>query len=248
MTTDDLARRGFATGTDVYHRARPAYRAEMLTHLSTELGLRNETRVLDLAAGTGRMTRELISLGADVTAVEPAPAMRATFRTALPDVPVTDGTAERIPFPDAAFDAVVVAQAFHWFDGPKALREIARVLRPGGALALVWNARDESEGWAADLGKAVRWPFTPWDVDAQFRTDLADTGRFDAGTKRDFRWTDRLTHHQFVERIGTFSYIVAMPTAEREALLTAVRTHLASLPDPLDVPYTGHVFITRAHP
>ncbi|NUP35242.1 MAG: class I SAM-dependent methyltransferase [Streptomycetaceae bacterium] len=246
MTNEDLARRGFATGTDVYHRARPAYRPEVLAYLAGAAGLAPDAHVLDLAAGTGRMTRELVALGTDVTAVEPAPAMRETFVAELPDVRLVDGTAEQIPAGDAQFDAVVVAQAFHWFDAPAALREIARVLRPGGALAVLWNERDQSEPWAAELGAATRWEgFRPYLVDRDLGTDLDANGRYEPAVRRDFPWTDRLTHEQLLERVGTFSYVVAMPEHERTALFGRVRAYLPKLPDPVELPYVTGTLVSR---
>ncbi|NUT54091.1 MAG: class I SAM-dependent methyltransferase [Saccharothrix sp.] len=203
-------------------------------------------RVLDLAAGTGRMTGHLVEAGAEVVAVEPSEAMRATFAEVLPGVPVRPGTAEEIPYRDASFDAVVVAQAFHWFDPPAALREIARVLRPGGALALAWNERDESGPDAVELSAVTEWTtMKPYDVGRDFRVDLDASGLFELARRRQFLWSDRLTHDQLAERIGTFSYVNAMAEDERQALFGRVRAHLAGRPDPLDVAYVTDTFVAR---
>lgn len=248
MELSDLARRGFGSGADTYHRARPEYRPEPLGHLRDELGLAAGVRVLDLAAGTGRMTRHLVALGADVTAVEPSEAMRETFTRVLPAVPVVDGTGEEIPFPDESFDAVVVAQAFHWFDGPRALREIARVLRRAGGLALIWNERTESDAFSAEISAVTDWTNRqPYDVGRDFRTDLDASGHFSPAQRRQFFWDDRLTHDELVERVGTFSYINAMPAPERTRLFTRLRTHLSTRPNPLDVPYVTDTFTARKH-
>jgi ubiquinone/menaquinone biosynthesis C-methylase UbiE len=110
--------------------------------------------VLDLGAGTGKLTAVLLSLGADVTAVEPDPGMLAEFRRALPGVRSLSGRAEAIPLPDASVDAVVAGQALHWFDMDRALPEIARVLVPGGVLAGLWNVDDDREEWVAGLAIA----------------------------------------------------------------------------------------------
>jgi SAM-dependent methyltransferase len=129
----------FGRGADAYHEARPEYSAEALDLAASRLGLGPDADVLDLAAGTGKLTRPLTERFARVTAVEPDPGMRAV----LGQVPgchlVLDGRAESIPLPGAAVDAVFVGQAFHWFANPEAVGQIARVLRPGGGLVLIWN-------------------------------------------------------------------------------------------------------------
>lgn len=109
--------------------------------------------VLDLAAGTGKLTERLLELGVDAVAVEPLADMRALVPAAARSMP---GTAEEIPLPDASVDAVVVGQAFHWFDPPRALDEIARVLRPGGALGLFWNLDDDAVPWVAALADLTK--------------------------------------------------------------------------------------------
>lgn len=130
---------GFARSADAYERARPEYPDGAMAWLAGRLGLRRGVTVLDLAAGTGKLTRRLLETGATVVAVEPVAEMRAGLSA---DATVLDGVAEAIPLGDATADAVTVGQAFHWFDGDRALREIHRVLRPGGNLALVWNRRE----------------------------------------------------------------------------------------------------------
>ncbi len=112
--------------------------------------------VLDLGAGTGKLTGGLVALGHRVTAVEPDPAMLAQLRALLPGVTAPAGGAEEIPLPDASVDAVVVGQAFHWFDQERALPEIARVLRPGGVLGALWNLDDDRVEWVAELGRLMR--------------------------------------------------------------------------------------------
>jgi ubiquinone/menaquinone biosynthesis C-methylase UbiE len=129
---------GFARSVEAYERGRPDYPPEAIAYLQRELELRAGRTVVDLAAGSGKLTRQLVALRCEVIAVEPVDEMRAAIGAGIRTL---EGTAEAIPLPDASADAVTVAQAFHWFDGPKALAEIARVLRPGGALALVWNRR-----------------------------------------------------------------------------------------------------------
>jgi SAM-dependent methyltransferase len=140
----------FGDAADSYERVRPLYPDAALSELASRCGLAAGTPVVDIGAGTGKLTRQLVALGADVVAVEPAAGMRRRLEAEVPGVPVLDGTAEDIPLPDGSVDIVTSGQAFHWFDTHRALDEIARLLRPAGWLALLWNERPES-GWAAAL-------------------------------------------------------------------------------------------------
>ena len=141
MSIREQAARGFQRGADAYERGRPGYPPEAVKWLWLELRLEPGRTVVDVAAGTGKLTRELVSSGATVIAVEPVPAMRAVLEGVVPDATALAGTAEALPLDDASVDALVVAQAFHWFDGPAAVSEFHRVLRPGGRLGLIWNRR-----------------------------------------------------------------------------------------------------------
>ena len=137
----------FSDVADAYERGRPTYPDDAVRWLVGE-----EPRdVVDLGAGTGKLTRSLVALGHRVTAVEPLDEMRSQLVGALPGVQALAGSAESIPLPAASADAVTCAQAFHWFDHAVALPEIARVLRPHGQLALVWNSRDDRDPWMARL-------------------------------------------------------------------------------------------------
>jgi SAM-dependent methyltransferase len=135
----------FAKAASVYEGARPDFPVAAIDWLCAQLQITSETRVLDLAAGTGRMTQPLYARTRSIVAVDPVPQMREVLHAALPEVEVLDGTAEAIPLPDASVGAVVVAQAFHWFDPKPAVAEIARVLEPGGRLGLVWHSPDRSD-------------------------------------------------------------------------------------------------------
>ncbi|HYF71893.1 MAG TPA: class I SAM-dependent methyltransferase, partial [Nocardioides sp.] len=134
-----------------YDRARPTYPRESVAWLAGE----QPTTVLELGAGTGKLTSVLVDLGHDVHATDPDEQMLAVLRERLPDVRTSVAGAEELPVPDASYDVVVVAQAFHWFDHERALPEIARVLKPGGRLAVVWNARDERIPWVRRLGALI---------------------------------------------------------------------------------------------
>lgn len=152
------AAQGFSSQADTYARGRPDYPAEIDTWLRETVGLSAGRTVVDLGAGTGKFTRLLQPTGATLIAVEPVAQMRAQLASKLPTVQVVEGTAESMPLADASVDAVVCAQAFHWFANTAAMREIRRVLRPGGRLGLIWNVRDESVGWVARLTEIMK-PF-----------------------------------------------------------------------------------------
>jgi SAM-dependent methyltransferase len=148
MTDPSLS---FGSVADAYDRARPTYPREAAAWLVGD----EPVTVLELGAGTGKLTEVLVALGHDVHATDPDDAMLARLRERLPDVPTSVASAEEIPAPDGVFDVVVVAQAFHWFDHDRALPEIARVLKPGGRLALAWNRRDERIPWVKRLGALI---------------------------------------------------------------------------------------------
>jgi SAM-dependent methyltransferase len=230
---------GFARSVEAYERARPDYPPEAIDYLRRELDLREGRTVVDLAAGSGKLTRQLAALGCEVIAVEPVAEMRAAIG---PSARALDGTAEAIPLPDDSADAVTVAQAFHWFEGPKALAEIERVLRPGGALALVWNRRPVE---SSALHKAIS------DIIAPYRGDAPSHGSGDwreafAGrelTEERFDFTQRLDADGLADRVGSTSFVAALDDATRESLLARVR---ALAPNgPLDVPYECEIHLWR---
>jgi SAM-dependent methyltransferase len=230
---------GFARSVDAYERARPEYPPEAIAWLAEALDLRPGRTVVDLAAGSGKLTRPLAALGCEVIAIEPVAEMRAAIG---PTASALDGIAEAVPLPDDSADAVTVGQAFHWFDGPKALVEIERVLRPGGALALVWNRRPvESSALHAAISEII----APSRGDAPSHGSGAWRDAF-AGhglTERHFEFTQRLDADGLADRVGSTSFVAALDAAEREPLLERVRA-LAS-DGPVDVPYECEVHIWR---
>jgi ubiquinone/menaquinone biosynthesis C-methylase UbiE len=243
MPVDDVAARGFQAGASAYEAARPGYPAGALTVLEREAGIGPGSRVCDLAAGTGKLTRRLIELGADVVAVEPLPAMRDQLARAVPEVEPVDGTAETIPLPAASVDAVTVAQAFHWFDAPIALDEIARVLRPGGALVLLWNERDERTAWVAEMSRLIRWHERTVSryQHVAWAEVVARSDRFTPLDEVVIDWEQPMTKELLAERVRSISYIAAMREGERERLAAEVAALPARLGEPFPLPYRCRV-------
>ena len=143
----------FGAAAAAYAEHRPGYAEAAVQWALEPVRDRQPVRVADIGAGTGKLTATLAGLGAEVTAVEPDPHMLAELRRAMPAVRSVPGSAEEIPLPDASLDAVLAGQAMHWFDMDRALPEIARVLRPGGVLAGLWNVDDDRVGWVAGLAE-----------------------------------------------------------------------------------------------
>jgi ubiquinone/menaquinone biosynthesis C-methylase UbiE len=243
MPVDDVAARGFGAGAEAYEAARPGYPDEAIAVLVDEVGIGSGTDVCDLAAGTGKLTRRLLELGAHVTAVEPVEAMRAQARVAAPGATPVDGTAEAIPLPDASVDVVTVAQAFHWFDSAEALAEIARVLRPGGRLAILWNERDEGTAWVAEMSRIIRWHERT--VSRYQHTDwaavVAASGAFTPLVEKAFHWEQAITRDLLADRVRSISYIAAMPTVERERHASEVVALVARRAEPFPLPYLCRV-------
>jgi SAM-dependent methyltransferase len=243
---DPVAAAGFGAEAAAYERSRPSYPEAAVGVLVDQLELGAGVRVLDLAAGTGKMTRLLLATGADVVAVEPVAAMREQLRRGL-GVEALEGAAEAIPLPDRSVDAVVVAQAFHWFDAPRALAEIARVLQPGGALALVWNERDETVPWVAELSRIMHWDTRqPYRVGTDWRTVVDPVGLFTPLQHRRFPHAHEIDVDLLLGRVVSTSYIAAMGPAERAPMLERVRALVAGFPPTFPLPYDTDVWWCRA--
>lgn len=185
-------------------------------------------RVLDLGAGTGKLTEGLLNLGVDVAAVEPDPYMLAELNRRLPGVSALEGTAERIPLPAASLDAVLVGQAFHWFDRDTALTEIARVLRPGGVVGALWNHEDMRVGWVAELVALNRSSVSAPGVASG---ELPAHPEFEALEREIFPHFQRRTADSLTATISTHSHVLVVPDRERVELLAKVREYLLSRPE-----------------
>ena len=205
----------FGPVAEAYERARPEYPPEAVAWLAGE----PPRDVVDLGAGTGKLTRQLVAAGHRVVAVEPLPEMRAELERVVPEARSLAGRGEQIPLADATADVVTVAQAFHWFDQPTALAEIARVLRPGGTLGLVWNMRDYAVEWAARLSETIGAER----VDAVEVTATIDaTGLYGAVEQVEFQHAQRLDREGLRDLVLSRSYCASRPPAEREAVLSQV--------------------------
>jgi SAM-dependent methyltransferase len=221
-----------------YARTRPDYPAEALDRLVAATGLTPHSELLDLAAGTGKLTADLVARGLRVTAVEPLPRMRAQFERELPGVVVVDGTAEQIPFGDASFDAVCVAQAFHWFDPRAAVAEVARVLRPGGWLALLWNLWDLDDPMQTALDRIVgplatgriRNLTTDSHPCGDWPAALAESPLFSAAERARFPHAVVLDAMATGERVASISQVQSAPERERDAAIASARELVAGLP------------------
>lgn len=246
--------KGFEQNADAYEAARPSYPAEAVAYIVGRGHIGPGRRVLDLAAGTGKLTRLLVPAGADVVAVEPVAEMRAVLEAALPGVDVRDGTAEALPLDDASVDVVTVAQAFHWFDPDRALAEIARVLRPGGHLLLVWNVRDRRHDWVQRFGDLLvddpdaERPYESFDG-VDYAAVIA-AGGFSAAEEWSHAWEQPSDPDRLVARAESVSVVGSLPPADKERVLDRVRNLARTHPDlagraQFPFPYTTRVFHGR---
>jgi SAM-dependent methyltransferase len=234
------AKEGFSRAADAYERGRPGYPAAAVRHVLDRLPAHAE--VLDLAAGTGKLTRPLLTAGLRVVAVEPVAEMRAALPSAARAL---EGTAEAIPLGDGTVDGVVVGQAFHWFDGDAALAEIHRVLRPRGLLALLWNRRKEDEPIHKGIDPLIE-PYrgdTPHHRAGAWRTAFERTTLFDPLEEAEFDSEQRLDADELEARIASISYIAALDPSERAPLLERVRALAGD--GQVVLPYRTEVHVTR---
>lgn len=244
------AQQGFSTQAVTYAQGRPDYPRQLTGWLADTLHIDAHASVIDLGAGTGKFTRLLSTLAPTLIAVESVAAMGAQLTKLLPDVRLVNGTAESIPLPTASADAVVCAQAFHWFSTEAALAEIHRVLKPEGRLGLVWNVRDESVDWVAAITAII----TPYE---------GDTPRFHTG-----RWCEAFTGEYFSEpemtcfpyshvgspqevimdRFLSVSFIAALPDAAKAVVTAQLQALIDTHPalkgrDTVAFPYQTQAYV-----
>ncbi|KZE95174.1 putative methyltransferase [Agromyces sp. NDB4Y10] len=234
--------RSFGTVASVYGAARPGYPVEAVAWL-----VEDARRVLDLGAGTGKLTEALVQLDLDVVAVDPVEEMLDELEVRVPGVPRILGTAEDIPVEDASVDAVVAGQAWHWFQPERAVPEIARVLRPGGTLGLVWNSRDTSADWLREAGAIMH---ERHDASATFESYVRVGRRFGPIEEHRVEWVERMTRARFLDLVRSRSHWITAPPDEQRAVVAAIETLLDTHPDvagadELAVPYVTRCFRTR---
>jgi SAM-dependent methyltransferase len=248
----DYVSRGFGATTELYEQIRPEYPDTAIDILVRELGIARGRIVVDVGAGTGKLTRMLARTGATVIAVEPLAEMRERLAERVPLAVPFDGTAERMAIRDSSAHAITVAQAFHWFDGDRALAEFHRVLAPGGRVGLIWNVRDRREPWVAAFDALVDAvdPDRPDHQTGKWRAAFERTTLFGPLQQHEVEYAQTLAPLQIADRAATVSSIASLPDAERERVLDRFRDLATTHPDlrgreTVTLPYRTKVYWTE---
>jgi SAM-dependent methyltransferase len=243
---------GFGRAAADYERGRPGYPPAAIDLLAEQLGLWPGSRIVDLAAGTGKLTRCLGERGWRLVAVEPVPGMRAQLRAAVPDVQAVEGTAEHLPFRDESVDAVLVAQAFHWFEVEAAGAEIARVLVPAGGLGVIRNAWDRSVAWVDDMQSLIarRRTDEPSQRNSRWQERLEQTGRFSPLSEHVIPHVVASDRESLLARVSSISFVAMLAPGDRAQLLIEVteildRHDVGASGTTLTTPYETHVIWAR---
>ena len=230
--------RGFGQAAGDYEHGRPSYPPDAVAWLLDGV----TGPVVDIGAGTGKLTTQVVLLGHAVTAIDPDSAMLSALSVSVPGVPTLVGTAESIPLADGVADAATFGQSWHWVDPAAASAEVARVLRPGGVLGLIWNLRDESVDWVAALGEAMGASKAESLISADEVEVAAPFGPLEA---REWRWQNSMTREQLGAMVRSRSYYIAGDASFRAKVDDAVAEVLERLPaGPVDLPYVTHAFRT----
>ena len=240
-----VAEAGFGAAAELYERARPSYPREAVEWAVERCGLGAGTTIVDVGAGTGKLTRLLVPSGARVVAVEPVAEMRATLVATTPGAEALDGTAESLPLDAESADAVTVAQALHWFDLDRALPELHRVLKPGGRLALFWNMRDLDDPIQRGVEDllAPRRNFVIGQQEGRWRAPLAESQLFGEPEVAEFRYEQRFTADDLCDRVASTSFVAAMRPVDREELLVQIRALTHGVDEPFPFPYVTEVHL-----
>lgn len=234
--------RAFGRAAGIYDAARPDYPAEAVAWLTEGV----DGPVLDLGAGTGKLTAALAASGHAVTAVDPSPEMLRVLAERVPGVEALLGTAESLPLPDASVDLVTVAQAWHWVDRDVAIPEVARVLRPGGRLGLLWNDRDEGVEWVRELGELMG----AGEASSGEDEEPALAPPFGPVERHDVRWVQRLTLDGLLDLARSRSYFITKDPEAQAAVIASLRRLHAEHPDlagaeTIELPYVTRCYRAR---
>jgi SAM-dependent methyltransferase len=232
----------FGEVADAYERGRPDYALAVPGAIAAELGVPTGGRVLDLAAGTGKLTRALLAAGLDVVAIEPQAPLRAILAGAVGPGRVRDGLAEAIPLPEGSVDAVTVADGFHWFDQAVALAEISRVLRPGGGLAILDTVPDWGQAsWAHEVGTMLSGlrPAHPHFDGPPWQTAIRDAGGWGEPWEIEITFTSSASPDRVIDHLTSMSWIAALGAGERAERVAQIR-------QVIDAGHTPDTFPVRA--
>ncbi len=246
------AARGYQTAPEAYERGRPGYPSSSIDSMKDVLQISPTTTVVDLGAGTGKLAASLADSRANILAIEPVSAMRDKFSENLPDIPIFEGTAEAIPLRDLSVDVVCVGQAFHWFEPHSALLEIHRILKPEGRLGLIWNVRDESIEWVAELTKIIdscehdvpRYQTMNW------KAAFEGSSLFQPLKKIQFRHSQKGDLQMMVDRVSSISFIATLPPKKKDILLSQVIELISTHPQTcgkteIELPYRTDLYWTH---
>jgi SAM-dependent methyltransferase len=241
---------GFDREADAYERGRPGYPAQAIDWLAAQLQLGAGRTIVDVGAGTGKLTRELLSTGAEVVAIEPVAGMRSVLTRHTPQARVLEGTAEALSLDSGSADAIVVAQAFHWFDGPRALAEFHRVLRPGGGLALIWNRRRVDQPMHREIDEIIE-PYrrgTPSHRSGEWRRTLEVSALFAPVAEHVVQFGQTVDAQGFVDRIVSISFIAALEADDRAQVQARLRALIAKLGGSVTFDYGCELSLYRRTP
>lgn len=230
---DKAAKTGYQRHAITYEQARPDYPKHAVELLVSGLGIGKTTRVLDLAAGTGKFTRLIADKVGTIAAVEPVDEMLTILKEHLPQVTALRGTAQNIPLPDKSIDVVFIAQAFHWFASPESIKEIHRILDENGGLGLIWNVRDEDIPWVSALTHLID-PYagdTPRYRTFDWKTQLENSGLFGTLEEATFPYQHQGTVETIVKRVISTSFIAALPSKILQEVELAARKIAMSASD-----------------
>lgn len=251
MAIHETAASGYGAAASTYERGRPTYAPDAFRWVAVALSRpRDSSRALDVGAGTGKWTRGLAEVVADVTAVEPVAAMRAVLGQEVPSARVVAGTAEALPLAGGSVDLTTAASAVHWFRLDRAIPELCRVTRPGGVVAVAANVRDDGVAWVADLDRLLQ-PHrsgVPAARTVPWREAMVAAPQLEPLGEERFANPQDLDAERLATRVASLSFVAALPAPRREALLDEVRRFAAGLPRRFTMPYTTVVTLHRRRP